>query len=31
MFWTPEKHNLNDPFEAESELESTIAEVSVTL
>jgi hypothetical protein len=31
MFWTPEKHYLNDPFEAESELESAIAEVSATL
>jgi hypothetical protein len=30
MFWTPEKHYLNDPFEAESELESAIAEVSAT-
>jgi|GEM_PF-3536118 len=28
MFWTPEKHYLNDPFEAEAELESAIAEVS---
>jgi hypothetical protein len=25
MFWTPEKHYLNDPFEAESELEAAIA------
>ena len=31
MFWTPEKQYLNDPFEAESELESAIAEVSATL
>ena len=31
MFWTSEKHYLNDPFELESQLEAAIAEVSATL
>jgi hypothetical protein len=31
MFWTPEKNYLNDPFEAESQLEAAITEVSATL
>lgn len=31
MLWTPEKQYLNEPFEAESQLESAIAEVSATL
>ncbi len=31
MFWTPEKHYLNDPFESEAQLEAAITEVSATL
>jgi hypothetical protein len=31
MLWTPDKQYLNEPFEAESQLESAIVEVSATL
>ncbi len=31
MFWTSDKHYLNDPYETESQLEAAIAEVSATL
>ncbi len=31
MFWTPKDQYLNDPFEAESQLEAAIAEVSARL
>jgi hypothetical protein len=31
MFWTPKDQYLNDPFETEAQMESTIAEVAATL
>jgi len=30
MFWTPKDQYLNDPFETEAQIESTIAEVTTT-